>query len=580
MSLDVIRYPLDPTGTSPDNLVDSEPHVLPNRKVRAVALGYGAFFTESIVVRDTANNAVLNKGTQYYPAELYELPSARYGKEICSIIVITDESVSSNISVTYQALGGEFSRNVQAVVQQIEKLMLDNRPISWPSIIDKPDEFNPAHHLHDIGDVYGFEYLVHAVNRLRQAVETGDAASHDQIYAYIDQLEAELLALINQGSGNLAAHVNNRSNPHGVTAAQVGAYTFAQADAITNPIKTKVDNHVASISNPHNTTAAQVGAYLKAEVDNLINTLQNTLTTNLNAHINNKSNPHNVTAAQLSVYVKTEVDNLINTATTTLNSKIDAHIARTNNPHSVTAAQVGAYTIAQTDAAIAPVNSKVDGHIARVDNPHNTTAAQVGAYTIAQTNAQIAPVNTKIDNHVARTDNPHATTAAQVGAPTVAQMNTAVTGVQTNLNAHTVRTDNPHNTTAGQVGAYTTAQTDSLVNAARQLTNDHAARADNPHGVTKNQVGLGNILNYPFATTADVDANSNGTYASPFMARYGAKLEITGQFDLQNATVGPRYKAVNGSWYEFANIKKTISNSPPSSPGSYSEGHVWYQYVD
>lgn len=583
MSLDVIRYPLDPTGTSPDNLVDSEPHVLPNRTVRAVALGYGAFFTESVQVRDSATNQLLTKGVQYYPAELYELPSARYGKEICSIIVITDTSVSNNIKVTYQALGGEFSRNVQAVVQQIDKLMLDNRPISWPSIIDKPDEFNPAHHLHDIGDVYGFEYLVHATNRVRQAIETGDSASHDQIYRYIDQLETDLIARINQGDQAATNHITNTSNPHNTTAAQVGAYSIAQSDTIINPIKTKVDNHVANVANPHNTTAAQVGAYLKAEVDNLISTLQTTLTNNLNTHINNKSNPHNVTAAQLNVYIKSEVDTLVNNLSTALNNKIDAHTARTNNPHSTTAAQVGAYTIAQTDAAIAPVNTKIDNHVARVDNPHNTTAAQVGAYTIAQTNAAIAPVNTKIDNHTARTDNPHGVTAAQVGAPTTAQMNTAIAVVQTNLNTHTANTSNPHNTTAAQVGAYTIAQTDAAVNSAKQLTNDHAARTDNPHNTTKAQVGLGSVVNWPIATDAEADNYQTNHYMTPSLTKRVAAKYLTENITLRTPSntypEGPKYKDPDsGAWYAFADLKKTISASDPGSAFGYQPGHLWFKY--
>lgn len=292
----VIQYPEDPTGVSPNNAVQNEPHTLSNRQVRVFATDYGAFYTESLKIRDAANNQLLT-ADQYYAAELYEVPSARYGKEICAIVVITDPTVSSNILVDYQALGGPFSTSATAIINQIENLNLDDRPVSWGNIIGKPSEFPPSHHLHDAGDVYGFEYLVHALDRIRAAIEMGDAISHDQIYLYIDRVKAELLDLINANQGNLQAHLADTSNPHGTTAAQVGAYTKGEVDSIVNPIDSALTAHLANTSNPHGTTAAQVGAYTKAETDAKITPLQTQVTN----HINNTSNPHGVNKNQVGL---------------------------------------------------------------------------------------------------------------------------------------------------------------------------------------------------------------------------------------------------------------------------------------
>lgn len=271
----IIQYPLDPTGINPNNAVVNEPHTLPSRTVRVFATAYGAFYTESLVVRDVATGLPLTKDVQYYAAELYELPSARYGKEICAIVVITDPTVSNNIVCDYQCLGGPFGTSAQAIIQQIENLNLDDRPVAWGNIINKPSEYEPSHHLHDVGDVYGFEYVVHALDRIRAAIEFGDAASHDAIYEYIDRIEADLLALINTGNGNLQAHLQDTNNPHGTTAAQVGAYTKAESNAITNPITTALNAHTANTNNPHATTAAQVGAYTQAQTDTAITTAVN-----------------------------------------------------------------------------------------------------------------------------------------------------------------------------------------------------------------------------------------------------------------------------------------------------------------
>jgi hypothetical protein len=185
-TLPIIRYPLDITGTNINNLVEGEVHVMLNRPRRCVALTYGAFFTESIVVTDVINQRTLTRGVSFDAIEFYELPSVRYGKEICAVVEITDSTVSNTISVTYQAVGGEFSISTEPIIRAIEALALDNRPAEWGSIINKPDRFPPTPHLHDVGDTYGYEDLVFELQRIRAAILLGDEISHDRIYQYID----------------------------------------------------------------------------------------------------------------------------------------------------------------------------------------------------------------------------------------------------------------------------------------------------------------------------------------------------------------------------------------------------------
>jgi hypothetical protein len=267
----VIQYPLDPTGVNPNNLVQNEPHALiANRTFRAIAPNYGGFFTASLKVYDAANGQLLTDGSngtvqQYYACEYYELPSERYGQEICAIIMITDPAVSNNVTINYQTLGGPYGTSAQAIIQMIDALGLDNRPVAWGDIIGKPSEFPPSKHLHDIGDVYGFEYVVHALDRIRDAIEIGDQASHDIIYAYIDTAIAQLQGTANGIQAQLTAHVNDFDNPHRVSASQLNVYTIPQADAITNAISLSLANHVGNTANPHNTTAAQVGAWTIAQ---------------------------------------------------------------------------------------------------------------------------------------------------------------------------------------------------------------------------------------------------------------------------------------------------------------------------
>lgn len=55
-------------------------------------------------------------------------------------------------------------------------------------------------------------------------------------------------------------HIANLSNPHQVTAAQVGTYNRAEMDALVANYQAMVQAHVTDYNNPHKLTAVQVGA--------------------------------------------------------------------------------------------------------------------------------------------------------------------------------------------------------------------------------------------------------------------------------------------------------------------------------
>ena len=181
----IIKYPLDPTGISITNLVQGEVHTLVNRPIRCVATMYGGYYANSMVITDLNTNVILN-ANQWYPGELYDVPTALYGLPVYALVVISDTSVSNNISLQYQVVGGEFSTSETALINLINTLNVDNRPVDWPNIILKPSEYPPSEHLHNAGDIYGFEYVVHAIERVKSAIEYGSAVYQDKLYEYVD----------------------------------------------------------------------------------------------------------------------------------------------------------------------------------------------------------------------------------------------------------------------------------------------------------------------------------------------------------------------------------------------------------
>jgi hypothetical protein len=552
----IYRYPLDGTGKSPDNLVAGEEHQLSNRAVRCVAPTYGGFFAESVVVKDLTTNMPLVRGVDYSFGELFEFPTGRYGKEIFGIIAITKPGVTA-VAIDYQALGGDYSYSMDAIIAMLDNLNLGERPTEWGSIINRPPLFEPASHLHDIGDVYGFEYIVHSIDLLRQAIVMGDVVSHDEIYRYIDRTAAEQLAAINQVKLALDAHTADKSNPHQVTKAQVGlgqvenyrVATTAEMDAglsnilyVTPSLVSKfvsdkagalISQHVGDKQNPHNTTKAQVGLSL---VENYAPATDAIALAGLS--VSNYMTPANTMAV-----VQQKVIN-----------PLESHVADMNNPHQTTKAQVGlgsvqnfgiatqsdmdagasngAYltplTVAKyvTDRAISPLNA----HTASRANPHAVTKAQVGlgnvdnfatstdAVALAGTSTVnfITPANlsyvvnqhaiTPLNNHLGDRNNPHGVTKAQVGLGNVVNYGVAS---QAQMNA-------------GAADVYATPSTivSYVQSVAVTPLNSHVTSQANPHNVTKAQVGLGNVQNYSIANDPEAQAaNSDTTYMTPWRTR-------------------------------------------------------------
>lgn len=215
------------------------------------------------------------------------------------------------------------------------------------------------------------------------------------------------ISRIDTVESTLTSHVNNRNNPHNVTAAQVGSPTTAQFNTLNSAVstlqtnlgttnstlstlstrvttnQTTMTNHINARNNPHGVTAAQVGAPTSANFSNLQSTVSSNQTT-MNSHINNRSNPHNVTAAQVGAPT-TSAFNTLNTAATN-------HIANRSNPHVVTTGQINALSTTQTSTQ--SVASRVDfGSLVSIAGTLQANSALTVAGAATFNNGSIRIVN-------------------------------------------------------------------------------------------------------------------------------------------------------------------------------------------
>lgn len=162
---------LDITGTNLSNKIVDEPHSLSNKPIRSISPNYGPFFAESLIVKD--GGVILNRGSDYQIVELHQEATLKYGKEISSVILIINQNVSSNVTITYQALGGHYTYSDAAIASMYQAVINDNRPVNWTNIFNKPTEFNPTIHRHLLEDIYGFEPIVDYLERIKRAITLG-----------------------------------------------------------------------------------------------------------------------------------------------------------------------------------------------------------------------------------------------------------------------------------------------------------------------------------------------------------------------------------------------------------------------
>ena len=101
-----IRYEFDKSGRNPNNLVSEEGHVLNDREVRIISPKHAHFYIESVVIKDKKTNQVVPRAS-YFFEDTSETIAGLTGLGAASTIVLVDKTVSKNISVTYQAVGGQ-----------------------------------------------------------------------------------------------------------------------------------------------------------------------------------------------------------------------------------------------------------------------------------------------------------------------------------------------------------------------------------------------------------------------------------------------------------------------------------------
>lgn len=295
----IVPRPFDEAGILPENFVQNEQRILENMPVRAVRPEGGAFFVDTFVMYDA--NHVLVPESKYSFDLFSPTITEKIGRTIAGVAVLNDAAVPSPVYIDYHCVGGAWGVSNEAIIALFNRLMSNGRPTTWKSILGKPDAFKPAHHLQDIGDLYGAEYIVAALDRNTQAFLMGDSASHDEIFRAIDDLKGgndeamdqrintlreELKLYIDQRDqyvlGQLQSAVDGINGRLNTVGQQLAAMDLRITQLSTSgteglaQLNQALTQHIQT-TNAHGVTLASLGGYTKQEVDAMVNETNNKL---------------------------------------------------------------------------------------------------------------------------------------------------------------------------------------------------------------------------------------------------------------------------------------------------------------
>lgn len=161
-----------------------------------------------------------------------------------------------------------------------------------------------------------------------------------------------VVTALNGLSTNINDHKNNKTNPHNVTAAQLG---LGNVNTELAAVEGNISAHKKDTDNPHNVTATQIGlgnVENTSDADKPVSTAQaaaiKVVQDDITAHKNNKSNPHAVTKAQVGLGNVDNTSDANKPVSTAQQAALDKKVDKANGTFSGNVAIQGNLTVSGT----------------------------------------------------------------------------------------------------------------------------------------------------------------------------------------------------------------------------------------
>nr|DAU48087.1 MAG TPA: structural protein [Caudoviricetes sp.] len=237
------RYPLDLTGNHPDNRVMAEVHsITPQERIfNAMA---GAFYTESVQITYLGEQLTAHEDFRFH--RVVEDAIRQSGKDVAMLIEITDKSVSGDIEVRYQAVGGEFQNIHESLVDMLENYKHDARGTFYKDIIEKPRFFEPVRHLTSIYDIYGLNPIAGPLNELVSIARHRATKENSSLLIRLHRIE-QMIHDADLGNLDLSGIANLRNELNQVKK-QVAAADITALTQSFNALKSALESQISGLT--------------------------------------------------------------------------------------------------------------------------------------------------------------------------------------------------------------------------------------------------------------------------------------------------------------------------------------------
>lgn len=298
----ITQLPLDIEGNSPTNLRENESHDIVaarGKKNRVIVPDFGAFFIDDAEVRDADGVALVRHKNLEFTYH-YELFSELSGKGVCALMVITDPTLRAPFTITYRAVGGNFSLSVRELKDVLDYIEENPEKVKWDDIVDKPTAYVPEKHMNKYWQLIGLDTLVTNLNRLGDSIRVGRKTIIDASRTYYEGYAEEMRRLLEDYRARIYAHIEDVSNPHQSDKSKIG---------LGNLNNWPLANFIQSIDPSVRDKYQPIGGIYNQLIQESIPVLE--------AHIKDKAavgkpDPHNVTLAQLNLYSGVEIEVIFN----------------------------------------------------------------------------------------------------------------------------------------------------------------------------------------------------------------------------------------------------------------------------
>lgn len=295
---------------------------------RCVVLDNGYFYTDNLYIHDGAG-VELKPDVDYQLVSFNDDIAVKTGKDACAVIVILNRSIGNKIYVDAQMVGGPYSTVGKAIAEMAMGLLNNSRKVHWNNITGKPDDFAAGGHTHPLWQLYGFTPSVVQFKRMAAGLGKKAGKVFDGIYRDFDDKMKIIEKELEAAEAVLTTHIADLQNPHEDTAFKIGlgnvlnASTATESEArqphgnIMNVYATPwsmglamdanftpiLNAHITNRNNPHGLTAAQLSVYTVSQMNDIAR-----LYTNLNATMDKTARVYGYTPVELEPRIRENND--------------------------------------------------------------------------------------------------------------------------------------------------------------------------------------------------------------------------------------------------------------------------------